>query len=224
MIAMQTYDGRKSRIASIVLLSLVAAACSGRGSDKQPARSDAGPDTVGSASGGKGGAGAGGKGGSDGGTSGGMAGDAGTALPMMTITCTETAPTTPVMCGGEVCQTPAQFAGNRCIVPCCIMQGDKEVCASKSTAEAHRPAVCALPAVPDPQCPDIDAMPTPLGVSMGIFGGTFTGCCNAGQHKCGGISGIRPGCITESLTVTFPSDARACSEASDDGGTDLDGG
>ena len=212
MTAMQTYDAPKSRIASIVLLSLVAAAC-GKDSDEQPAQRDAGADTGGRPGGGKGGAGVGGKG-----------GEAGTALPMMMITCTETAPTTPVMCGGEVCQAPAQFAGNPCIVPCCIMQGDEEVCASKSTAEVHRPALCALPAVPDPQCPDIDAMATPRGLSMGIGGGTFTGCCNAGQHKCGAISGIRPGCITESLTVTFPSDPPACSEAPDDGGTDLDGG
>src|ERR1044071_1603224 len=43
-------------------------------------------------------AGAGGTGGSGGGTSARTAGDAGSALPTM-ITCTETAPTTPVMCG-----------------------------------------------------------------------------------------------------------------------------
>ena len=85
---------------------------------------------------------------------------------------------------------------------------------------------CVLPAVPDPRCPDIDAMATPLARSMGIFGGTFTGCCNARQHKCGFISGVRPGCVTDSLLVTLPDlpDLQACSEASNDGGTDLDGG
>ena len=81
---------------------------------------------------------------------------------------------------------------------------------------------CVPPAVPDPQCPDVDAMATPLALSLGIFGGTFKGCCNAGQHKCGFISGLRPGCLTESLLVTLP-DLKACSEASNDGGTGLDG-
>jgi hypothetical protein len=82
---------------------------------------------------------------------------------------------------------------------------------------------CALPAVPDPRCPDVNAAATPLAVSLGIGGGLFKGCCNAAQHKCGIISGVRPGCITETLLVTLP-ELRACSEASDDGGTELDGG
>jgi hypothetical protein len=206
---------------SIVLLSLFATACSG--SDEQPAQSDAGSD-AGPRPSGKGGADAGGgQGGSGGGTSTGPASDAGAALPMMTITCTETAPTTPVLCGGEVCQAPAQFAGNPCIVPCCIMQGDQEVCASRSTAMSFT-TECALPAVPDPQCPEVNAPGTPLATAMGVFGGLFQGCCDANQHKCGIISGIRPGCVTESLLVTLPSDAPACSEAPDDGGTDMDGG
>jgi len=153
---------------------------------------------------------------------GGTAGDAGTALPMM-ITCTETAPTTPVMCGGEVCQAPAQFPGNPCIVPCCIIQGGEEVCASKSTAVSFS-SECAAPAVADPQCPEVNAPTTPLAAAMGLSRGTFKGCCNARQHKCGIISGPRPGCATESLLVTLPADAPACSEAPDDGGTHPDGG
>jgi hypothetical protein len=181
--------------------------------------SDAGTST---GTGGSGGGTSAGTGGSGGGTSAGTAGDAGTALPIMRITCTETAPTTPVMCGGEVCEAPAQFAGNPCIVPCCIMQGDKEVCASKSTATSFS-SECALPAVPDPQCPAVNATGTPLATLLGVAGGVFTGCCNAAQHKCGIISGIRPGCVTESLLVTLP-DLQACSEASNDGGPDLDGG
>jgi hypothetical protein len=215
---MHTYDGRESRIASIVLLSLFAAACNG--GDKQPAQSDAGTDAGSKASGGKGGAGAGGKGGSSGGTTG-TAGDLGTSTMM--ITCTEPVPTTPVLCGGEVCQAPAAFVGNPCIIPCCVMHGGNEVCAAKSTAVAFS-TECVMPAVADPQCPDVNAAATPLGVAMGIGGGVFTGCCNAGQHKCGGISGVRPGCITESMLVTIPPDPPACGEASDDGGTGLDGG
>jgi len=164
---------------------------------------------------------AGGTGGSEGGTSAGTGGGAGSALPVMRITCTETAPTTPVMCGGELCEAPV-FSGNPCMIPCCIKQGDKEVCASKSTA-MNFSTECVLPAVPDPQCPDIDALATNLALSMGIGGGRFKGCCNAAERTCGGISGIRPGCITESLLVTLP-DLQACGEASNDGGTDLDGG
>jgi hypothetical protein len=218
---MHTYDGRESRIASIVLLALFAAACNG--SPKEPAQSDAGTDAGSKASGGKGGAGAGGKGGSSGGTSTGTAGDAGTALPAMMITCTEPIPTTPVLCGGEVCQAPTAFATNPCIISCCLMQAGKEVCASKSAAMGFS-TECAMPAVADPRCPDVDAMATPLAVSMGIGGGVFKGCCNAGQHKCGIISSLRPGCLTESTLVTLPPDPQACSEPSDDGGTGLDGG
>ena len=51
MTAMQTCNGRKSRIASIVLLSLVAAACSGRGNDEEPAQKRDGSINAGPVSG-----------------------------------------------------------------------------------------------------------------------------------------------------------------------------
>jgi hypothetical protein len=213
---MNTYDGRKLRITSVVLLLLFAAACS----EQQPAQSDASTGAGSEASSGKGGAAGNGDGG--GAPSTGTAGDVGTALPMIATTCTDPAPTTPVTCGGEVCQAPTSFVGNPCIIPCCVTQGGKETCASKSTA-MNFSTECSAPALPDPRCPEVDAMATPLATSLGISGGRFKGCCNAREHKCGIISGLRPGCITETLLATLPM-LQACGEASDDGGTNLDGG
>jgi hypothetical protein len=92
------------------------------------------------------------------------------------------------------------------------MEGGKEVCASKSSAMGFS-TECTMLGVPDPQCPDVPGMATP-----------YKGCCNAAQHKCGIISTLRPGCITQSTAVMLPADPQSCSVASDDGGTGLDGG
>jgi hypothetical protein len=202
----QMYDGRRSKVASMLLLSMLAVACSSSHKNPSDAGADAGSTT---AAGGNGGMG--GKGGSSGGTATGTAGTAATVMPMMMITCTEMPPTTPVMCGGEVC-TAAAFGMNTCIIPCCVMEGSKEVCASRSAAMGFS-TECTVPAVADPQCPDVTSMAAPL-----------KGCCNAAQHKCGIISTLRPGCITESTLVMLPANPQSCSAGSDDGGTGLDGG
>jgi hypothetical protein len=44
----------------------------------------------------------------------------------------------------------------------------------------------------------------------------------ASQGKCGLTSGLRPGCVTETLLVTLP-DLHACGDESDGGDTDRDG-
>jgi hypothetical protein len=189
-------------------LLLVIAGCS----SKKYNAGDAGPD-AGSDAGGKGGNG--GKGGA-GGTGGASAiTDGGAMLPMMMLTCTETPPTTPVTCGGEVCQAPTEFAMNPCIIPCCVTQGGKEMCGSKSSA-AMFSTECTLPAKADPHCPDI------MGMGMGT-GTPFAGCCSA-QNTCGFISTLRPGCITSSPVVMLPMPPLSCTDGADDGGTGSDGG
>ena len=215
---MQGYSGRQPQRANIVLLLLFAAACGG--SHEPFAHSAAGADAGSKANRDEGGTGVAGIGGG-GGNFPGSAGDSRAAPPIMMITCSETVPTTPVTCGGEVCAAPF-FGGNPCIIPCCVTQAGKEMCASRSAAIGVS-TECVLPAVADPQCPEIDAPATPLATAMGLAGGVFQGCCNAGQHMCGIISGVRPGCFTESMLVTLP-ELQACSEAADDGGTDVDGG
>jgi hypothetical protein len=215
---MQSYSGRQSQRANIALLLLFAAACGG--SNEPFAHSDAGTDSGSQSNGDKGGVGAAGVGGG-GGTFPGTAGDSGAAQPIMMTTCSESVPTTPVTCGGEVCEAPV-FGGNPCIIPCCVTQAGKEMCASKSAAIGFS-TECVLAAVADPRCPEIEAPATALATSLGLMGGVFQGCCNAGQHKCGVISGVRPGCFTESMLVTLP-ELQACGEAADDGGTDVDGG
>jgi hypothetical protein len=125
---------------------------------------------------------------------------------MMMLTCTEPAPTEPVTCGGEPCAAPTEFAMNPCVVPCCVTQGGKERCASKSTAMGVS-TDCSLNATPDPACPDADSMGT-----------KFVGCCNAAQGKCGIISTLRPGCITQSMLITLPDPPQACTASAEDAG------
>jgi hypothetical protein len=134
-------------------------------------------------------------------------------MMMMGLTCTEPAPTDPVTCGGQTCEAPSEFAMNPCVVPCCIKQGGQERCASKSTAMGFS-TECSLLATPDPTCPDVDSNGMPL-----------RGCCNAVQHKCGIVSTLRPGCITESSLVTLPSPLQSCGTTSgDDAGVGPDAG
>ena len=194
--------------ASIVVL-LVASACG----DDDSSDTDAGPTAGKSGSSGKGGSGGnGGKGGSGtagrtstSGTNGGGTAGLGGGMLM----CLEDPPTDPVKCGDETCSAPSDFAMNPCVVPCCVKVDGKDVCASKSTTMGFE-AACTLPAVADPACPDLEGMGMP-----------FKGCCNAEKKKCGFISTLRPGCITESSVVTLPDPLVDCTPpdtGSDDAG------
>ncbi|MFI5309351.1 MAG: hypothetical protein ACHQ53_18495 [Polyangiales bacterium] len=202
--------------------ALVVAACSGT---KQTAE-DAGMDG-GTADGGKAGQGGHGGGGGQAGSSTASA-DAG-MLPLMMLMCTEAPPTDPVTCGGQTCMAPTNYAMNPCIVPCCLTKNGHEVCASKSTAMGFS-TECTLPATPDPSCPDA------MGGALGTLGGmgtvpdggmaagtAFKGCCNESMHKCGIISTLRPGCVTQSTLLMLPANPMTCS-ASDDAGPGQDGG
>jgi hypothetical protein len=66
---------------------------------------------------------------------------------------------------------------------------------------------CTLPAVADSACPDVDSN-----------GMAIKGCCNSAQHKCGIISTLRPGCITQSTLVTLPDPLQSCGGTGDDAG------
>lgn len=165
-----------------------------------PDGGDRGPMARGG-SGGLGGS-AGGSGGSGGRTAAGGSGGAPAAA------CSEPAPTEPVTCGGETCLAPTDFTNNACIVPCCVEQNGRSVCAAKSTSPMY-PAECTLPAMPDPACPPLEAM-----------GNMFQGCCDVALGKCGFISTARPGCITESQFVTLPEPLLDCSGGEDAGTED----
>ena len=203
--------------ASLVLL-LAITACG----DDDSSETDAGP-SAGKAGGSAGKGGSGGKGGAGGraGTSSTTAGTtamtAGVGGGLMAM-CTEDPPKDPVKCGDETCTAPMEFAMNMCVVPCCVKVNGKDRCASKSTA-AMLSTECSLPAVPDSQCPDVAG-----GMGMGMMGGggmSFKGCCNAQKKKCGIISTLRPGCITESMLITLPNPLQDCTppaESSDDAG------
>lgn len=192
------------RLAVVTLLCLVAC-----GDD------DTSSPTAGSGAGGAGGAGGNaGKSGKSGAGGAGRSGSGGQAAAAgMTgtmLTCTETPSTAPVTCGGETCTAPSDFAMNPCVVPCCVTVDGKERCASKSTATGFT-TECVLQAEPDTSCPNVDAMGTPL-----------MGCCNAEQKKCGIISTLRPGCITESMLVMLPNPLQECTPPAtggDDAGT-----
>jgi len=157
----------------------------------------AGAGTSGQSSGGRGGTG-----GRSAGRGGSTSGTGGTA-PMQS--CTEQ-PNANLKCGGETCVAPT-FANNPCVIPCCINVGGQERCGAKS-ASAMFPTECALPAVEDPSCPDVDDG----------MGGALQGCCNPTQSKCGIVSSLRPGCITESMIIELPKEPQACTP--DMGGAD----
>ena len=152
---------------------------------------------------GKSGSGAGrGGSGTPSGSSGSSAGSAPTAPGGMTLTCEEEPGTDPVKCGGETCE-PAAFGMNMCILACCVELNGKEQCGSKSTATGFTTA-CALPALEDAKCP---ALPDTQG-------GMLKGCCNVAQKKCGIVSTLRPGCITDSTYVTYPDPLADCTPPS----------
>jgi hypothetical protein len=121
--------------------------------------------------------------------------------------CSEPAPTAPVVCGGQTCAAPTGFAMNPCVVPCCVDMGGVQACGAKSTAAMY-PAACTLPAAPDPSCPAVE--------SMGMM---FNGCCNVAEGKCGIVSTVRPGCITQSMLIMLPDPPLTC-DGSSDGGVD----
>lgn len=124
---------------------------------------------------------------------------------MMMAMCSEPAPSAPVVCGGQTCQAPS-FMNNMCVYACCAQVGGAQVCGAKSTNPMFA-TECVPPATPDPSCPDADAM-----------GMTLKGCCNAAQGKCGIISSVRPGCITQSMLIMLPDPPQSCT-GSDDAGT-----
>lgn len=168
-----------------------------------------------SASAGKSGSGGGsaGKAGATAAASGGSSGSAPGAGPGgLSFTCTEEPTGKPVTCGGQTCQASTDFAMNPCIVPCCVNEGGKEVCGNKSTADMLA-TECSAPVKPAPECPDVDSQNGPL-----------KGCCNTKQHKCGIISTLRPGCVTESTFIMF-TDQHACGmDSAEDAGVGPDAG
>jgi len=160
-------------------------------------------------------AGSGGAAGTAGGAAGTAAGTGGrgptaglgpTAGTGMMVQCTEPAPTTPVVCGGQTCTAPS-FGMNMCVIPCCATVGGAQVCGAKSTNPMFTGA-CEPPALPDPSCPPVDAM-----------GMQLQGCCNVAQGKCGIISTVRPGCITQSTLIMLPATPLSC-DGSGDGGSE----
>jgi hypothetical protein len=210
-----------------MILSLLAGACGGDDSDTSD-QAGASGDTAtggksgsssagksgsagkaGSSSAGKSGSGSAGKAGSTAAASGGTSST--TPPGGLGLTCSQPPPTTPIKCGGQDCSAPTDFAMNPCIAPCCVNEGGKEQCGSKSTADMLM-TECSLPAKPAPECPDVDSQNGPL-----------KGCCNTAQHKCGIISTLRPGCITESQLIMFTSQT-ACGMGADDAGVDQDAG
>jgi hypothetical protein len=148
------------------------------------------------------GAGRGGSSGKPSGSSGSSAGSAPTGPGGMMLTCEEEPGTDPVKCGGQTCE-PAVFGMNTCIIACCVELNGKEQCGSKSTATGFTSA-CSLPAVEDAKCPDLSD----------TQGGMLKGCCNVAQKKCGIVSTLRPGCITDSTYVTYPEPLADCTPPS----------
>ena len=158
---------------------------------------------------GRSGSGGGGKAGTTAAVSG-SGGQSSSAPAAGNFTCTEEAPKEPVTCGGQTCSAPTDFAMNPCIIPCCVQQGGKQTCGSRSTADMLTTA-CVLPAKPAAECPDVDSQNGPL-----------KGCCNTQQRKCGIISTLRPGCITESQLVMIGN--QACGGGAEDAGVEPDAG
>jgi hypothetical protein len=54
--------------------------------------------------------------------------------------------------------------------------------------------------------------------------GNLAGCCNAAKGKCGIISSVRPGCITESMFVEIPSNTCGAGSMDTDAGMGQDAG
>lgn len=210
---MQLRSTHWSRTLVLALSLCVMAAC---GDDDDSSDKTTTGGTGGAAKGGTGGskAGSGGAGGAKAGTGGskaGSGGSGGTTAPGGFM-CLEDPPKDPVKCGGATCEAP-NFGMNTCIVPCCVQEGGKEMCGSKSTAMGLT-TECTLPAKVDPDCPQ--------GIDDGN-GGTLMGCCNASQKKCGIISTLRPGCVTSSMLVTLPNPLQDCTppmEGADAGAPD----
>lgn len=187
--------------------------CVGCGGDRAPPEAG----TAGAAAGRGGTAGDGGAGGRFGaGGSGGRAasGTGGAPDPM----CSEPLPTQPVVCGGQTCTAPAEILmNNACAVGCCLEVGGVATCGVKSTSMQY-PAECTLLAVPDPSCPTESTIIDPLGTI-----GMFAGCCDVALGKCGIVSPVRPGCITQPRDLTLPDPLQSCGgsvDGSADGGAD----
>jgi hypothetical protein len=123
--------------------------------------------------------------------------------------CSEVAPAEPVVCGGVTCAPPTESSVNPCVVACCVEMGGVAMCGAKSTLPAV-PAACTLPAVPDPSCPAVLGFLDLLGTP-----GMLPGCCNVALGKCGVVSRVRPGCITESAVSQIPD--RSCGGSADGG-------
>jgi len=202
----------------IVSVGLSLAAC---GDDDDTVKSDENAATTEGGSAAKSGnGGGGGKAGATAGSSGSRAGRGGTAGtpspagspagPGGGLTCEEEPSDKPVTCGGETC-VPAVFGMNTCIAACCVAVDGKDQCGSKSTAMGFTTA-CALPALEDPKCP---ALPSSQGDML-------KGCCNAVEKKCGVVSTLRPGCITDSTYVTYPDPRVDCTPPSPTTGGDKD--
>jgi hypothetical protein len=179
------------------------------GDDDGDGGGEAGTDGEAGASGGGAGmsGGSGGAGGRAGSSSTAGTGAAGTGMIPM-IMCSDTAPTTPIECGGETCPTPMLFMGmDLCSRPCCVMDGSDEVCGVKNTG-TMMPTDCALPPQPDDRCPDYtDSLMT-----------MREGCCTE-ENTCGVVSMILGTCVTTSMLVpTLPATPPDCDSVDADGG------
>jgi hypothetical protein len=148
--------------------------------------------------------------GRSGSNSGGSGPTAGTSPGSM---CSEPPPTGAVTCGGQTCEAPV-FAMNSCVIPCCLQVDGQERCAARSTSMTFA-TECALPAVEDPECPDVPGDPQP-----------YQGCCNPVQKKCGIISTVRPGCVTQSQFIELPNPPKDCGSTTpeEDAGVEPDAG
>jgi hypothetical protein len=129
--------------------------------------------------------------------------------------CSEPPPEQPVVCAGRTCAAPAELVlNNACVVPCCVDVADVATCGAKSTSVVY-PAECTLLARSDPACPTVSASVDGSGtITM------FEGCCNVTQGKCGIVSPVRPGCITQSVLFTLPDPLKSCDGGSVEGSAD----
>lgn len=187
-------------------LSLCVMAACGDDDEEDDTSDSGGTAAKGGAGGSKGGTG--GAGGAKAGTGGSRAGTGGSGTAGMTgggmYMCLEEPPKDAVTCGGQACTAP-DFGMNTCIVPCCVQEGGKEMCGSRSTA-MNLTTECSVPAKVDADCPQM--------ISDGN-GGTLMGCCNTKQKKCGIISTLRPGCVTSSMLITLPDPLQDCTPSVD---------
>lgn len=124
--------------------------------------------------------------------------------------CSETAPTSPVVCGGVTCTVTE----SDCLYPCCAKKDGKEVCGGKYATSTNPVACQPYPPVADTRCPNYTGTSRTGrdggSSSSADAGGTvYQGCCTP-DSICGIISKNRYLCVTSSQSVTLPDPPLAC--------------